>query len=250
MCSSLVVRRSRQVNAQRNLKNMKTKADTELLTTGKEIENSPIGESQNTENKKNLDRCEEIIRQNEKSGIIIGRNLSQINDQLLYKADGFNSFDIYCKERWGMSGSHAHRLINGAKYYDVLASHKTEEKWILPRNEAQIRPLTTLHEKELVPTWTKIMKKFAGKAFTAEDIDDFLNPGEKTKSKGANVKDEAKAVNETAAEIPAKKLKDSLEKIEKLVSNALAKKTDEDAIPIMKFRKFLEKIKKLIEANK
>jgi hypothetical protein len=55
----------------------------ESPTKSETTKNSPIGESQNTEDKKSLDRCEEIIRQNERSGIIIGHNLMQINNQKL-----------------------------------------------------------------------------------------------------------------------------------------------------------------------
>lgn len=208
---------------------------------------SPIGETPaNGENKAKLKQCEDIIRQNENGVFITGRNLAQINKEELYKAAGFTAFAAYCKERWGMSGAHAYRLIDAAECYDALAKHETKEAWVLPRNEAQIRPLTKLGEKEWVPTWEKVMAKFGATAFTAEDISGLLNPGQPE----AEANGEAGEEVATAKAVPAKKLKQKLEKLESLVSKALEDAPADKDISAKQYRKLLEKIKKMIEAIK
>jgi len=220
-----------KLNTKVHLKNKSNKTSNadkvETTANDKSTKVSPIGESADSgENKAKLQQCEAIIRQNEGGAFITGRNLAQINKEELYKADGFTAFEAYCKDRWGISDKYAYRLIDAAKCYDVLAKHPTDKDWVLPRNESQIRPLIPLGEKEWVPAWKKVMKKFAGKPFTAENISDLLSPPE-AKAVKATTTDNASSTNnageaaETAEEMPANKLKEKLDTIDKLVSKAL-----------------------------
>jgi len=246
-----------QINRQDEMKNTTKKSNTtETKTENNVTKNnekaSPIGESPNSgEVKIKLQQCEDIIRQNENGAFITGRNLALINKEALYIAAGFTSFEAYCKDRWGMSDKHAYRLIKAAECYDVLSKHQTTKNWVLPRNESQIRPLAKLGEKDWVPKWEKVMKKFAGKSFTAEDIGEFLiKATQPAANDSAAPVDDDGAADETAKEIPADKLKKKLEKIDKLVREALESATTDGNIPAKDYRKLLEKIKELIEGSK
>jgi len=201
----------------------------------KEKKVSPIGESLKTADcKAKLKQCEDIIRQNENGPFITGRNLATINDEALYKSDGLNSFDEYCRMRWGMSDKHAYRLIKAAKCLDLLAK-QDRKNWVLPRNESQIRRLALMPEAKWVGAWEKVMKKFHDKPFTAEDVEAVLFPGEEAEEPQTNSKAN-----------PIKKLETKLETIKKWVNDALKNKDDKPE----QVRKLLEKIKGLITGKK
>lgn len=196
---------------------------------------SPAGETAATtpEAKLQLKQCEDNIRQNEGGSFSIGRNLGKISAEGLYKAAGFTEFAVYCKDRWGISDKYAYRLINASKCLDKLTSHETTGTWVLPRNESQIRQVAQLKEEQWVSSWEKVMAKLGNQPFTAEDVRDVLNPEEAT---------DAQPADNTAKEVPIKDLQKKLDKIEEIVTKALA-----EEIAAKDYRKFLERIKKLIE---
>lgn len=65
--------------------------------------------------------------------------LRKIHDEKLYKVDGYTAFKDYVEQRWGMSKSHAHRLIDHSKIIEYL---KDEGVGFLPGGEGLTRPLT------------------------------------------------------------------------------------------------------------
>jgi hypothetical protein len=226
----------------------KSKTKTVATVKNETAKASPIGESAASgENKAKLKQCEDIIRQNESGVFMTGRNLAQINKDELYKADDFTSFEVYCKERWGMSDKHAYRLMKAAECYDALAKQAPKTTWVLPRNESQIRTLANLTEAEWVPTWEKVMKKFGNKQFTADDIDEVINPVVK---KTAGATDADAAADETAKNKTDKILKENLAKIEVLVSKALKKANINKAITLTDYLELLEQIQELIPTSK
>jgi len=111
----------------------------------------------------------------------IGRALRAISAEGLYKAK-WKTFPAYCKERWDMSEKHAYRLINTADVMDSLSGAK--DLTVLPINEAQIRPLTTIKDRnKWVTTWRQVLKKSEGKKITARFIAKVIEnrPGRKPK---------------------------------------------------------------------
>jgi cell division septation protein DedD len=70
----------------------------------------------------------------------VGLALKEIRDLRLYRA-GHETFDDYCRRRWGLSGSYAHRTIQAA---GVVAELPIGES---PTNEAQARELLPLQDK-------------------------------------------------------------------------------------------------------
>jgi hypothetical protein len=230
-------------------------AKVDVSTNTENTKPSPIGEAPVTgESKRKLKQCEDSIRQNEKGVFFTGRNLAMINNEKLYKADGFTAFPDYCRARWGMSDKHAYRLIDAALCYDVLADHQTDKPWVLPRNESQIRPLIKVDEKEWVASWEKVMAKFGTTPFTAEDINQLLHPEatvpEGTVPNADAPQEDGNGANppvEPPKDVPAKKLKKNLEKIDELVKEALLSAATKETIPTKDYCKLLEKIKKLTE---
>lgn len=94
---------------------------------------------------------ETIIERGLKAFYEVGKALSEIRDDKLYKEKGYSDFRKYCEQRWGLKKSHAYRAMKAAEVFDnLVASIKMSpigDKFnpkILPTNEAQIRPLTRL----------------------------------------------------------------------------------------------------------
>ncbi|HEY6723811.1 MAG TPA: hypothetical protein VI197_07255 [Polyangiaceae bacterium] len=78
----------------------------------------------------------------------VGRALTRIRDAKLY-AEEFGTFEAYCRERWGMSKTHANRLIASA---DVAAN--VTPIGVIP-NEAQARELAKLPTEKQPEAWAK-----------------------------------------------------------------------------------------------
>lgn len=95
--------------------------------------------------KRSLEQHEEIIESGVKSFIDVGRSLMAIRDDKLYPKE-FDTFDAYCKKRWGFAKSQAYRLIESSVVVSDLSpigdtgSKKSGDKLqIVPENEAQAR---------------------------------------------------------------------------------------------------------------
>ncbi len=99
---------------------------------------------------KKLVELEEIIEEGLRTFNAVGSALLQIKDGKLYQPQ-YNSFEDYCRERWDMEHSHAYRLMDSAK---VMANLKTSPIGeVLPTNESQTRPLTSLLPEQQVEAW-------------------------------------------------------------------------------------------------
>lgn len=85
----------------------------------------------------------------------------EIRDQRLYRAD-YNTFEAYCRERWGWSRQHADRHVAAAKVVDHI--EETTPNGVTPTNEAQARPLTKLPEDEQAEAWEGRVRRSPGGA--------------------------------------------------------------------------------------
>lgn len=96
--------------------------------------------------KRSLQGHEDIIASGLKSFIDVGISLMAIRDERLYEAQ-YDTFESYCKVRWGFAKSRAYQLISSAVVVDELSTIvDTETKKSggkcnipLPVNEAQAR---------------------------------------------------------------------------------------------------------------
>lgn len=84
-----------------------------------------------------------------------GEALLVIRDKRLYR-ENHASFDIYCRDRWGMSKTQANRLIAAAQTAGNLETPETAE--VVNRlTEGSIRPLTSLKPE----TQKKVVQRLA-----------------------------------------------------------------------------------------
>src|SRR6516225_2423687 len=106
--------------------------------------------------KQRLRTLENEIRTGLESFIQTGMKLKAIRDDELFKEDGFETWEKYCKDRWDWTPGHVRRVITASEYRAVLpsvpirhAERKTD--W----TETQIRELTRIPDKRHAATVAK-----------------------------------------------------------------------------------------------
>lgn len=110
-----------------------------------------------------LARLENTIKSGLQQFLEVGTALLTIRQRRLYR-DAHESFESYCREKWGFSKTHANRLIAGAEAVIILGDIE-----VRPTNEAQARHLTTLPPDQIRPTWQRVVEESGGKP-TMEDV--------------------------------------------------------------------------------
>jgi len=100
-----------------------------------------------------LYQCEEIIERGLNTFVDVGNALLDIRDNRLYRQE-YHTFEDYCKERWNFVRRQADRLIEAAETVENLRPMGL----ILPTNERQTRPLTSLEPKEQVEAWKRVIE--------------------------------------------------------------------------------------------
>lgn len=113
--------------------------------------------------RKELARCEAVIERGLESFVEVGTALLRIRDEKLYR-ESHKTFEVYCKERWGMSRSYAHRQIDAAGIAGLLPIGDVP-------NEAVARELAPLKAapQELTEVWEDLQEKHGDK-LTAEKV--------------------------------------------------------------------------------
>lgn len=108
--------------------------------------------------------------------IEVGNALMEIRDGRLYRAR-FGTFDEYCRDRWNIDRTYAHRLMDAAQVVNNLLPIGN----VLPTNEAQARTLTKLTPQLQRTVWPIVVDTAPNGKITANHIertvDDFLSPG-------------------------------------------------------------------------
>jgi hypothetical protein len=96
-----------------------------------------------------LEALEQTIERGLATFIEVGQALAEIRESRLYRA-GFDTFEDYCRERWGMERAHAYRQIEAAQVAAVLSPNGD-----IPANEAQARELARLKDEpeKLAEAW-------------------------------------------------------------------------------------------------
>jgi len=129
------------------------------------------------EEKAQLNRLEGVIHRGIKTFREVGEALLTIRDERLYRED-YVSFTSYCAQRWKMTGTHAHRLIQAHQVMEELEEdlshdHEVSPKgatlgsWsegepvaltstpppALPTRETQVRTLGKIPREERADVW-------------------------------------------------------------------------------------------------
>jgi len=121
-----------------------------------------------------LAECEQRIKAGLQTFIEVGAALQEIRDSKLYRQT-HDTFEDYCRERWGMSRIHAHRMIEAATVADNLLPIGN-----IPATESQARPLTTLEPEAQREVWQRAVETAPNGKVTAAHVqatvDEYHNP--------------------------------------------------------------------------
>jgi hypothetical protein len=113
---------------------------------------------------KELERCEAVIERGLETFLEVGTALCEIRDRRLYRA-AHGTFEAYCRERWGMSRIHAHRMIEGSKVAESLLPTGN-----IPATERVARALTALPAAERQPVWDCAVESAKGGKVTTTHV--------------------------------------------------------------------------------
>ena len=83
----------------------------------------------------------------------MGNALLTIRDKRLYR-DEFGTFETYCRERWGFTRMRASQMIAAAE----VVANVNHGLQLLPTNERQIRPLTSLEPEQQREAWARAVE--------------------------------------------------------------------------------------------
>jgi len=103
---------------------------------------------------RSLDQCEAVVSRGLDTFVEVGLALLEIRDRLLYQAVGFSSFDGYCRDRWGWSRQHAHRLISGAQVAELVSPAGDGPP--AERVARELVPLARADEDAAVALWAEL----------------------------------------------------------------------------------------------
>lgn len=114
------------------------------------------------EEEADLAQLEAVIERGMHTFIEVGAALYAIRDQDLYRKD-FETFEAYCRDRWGFSDSRARQLIGAAK----TVTNVTAAGLPAPANEGQARELGRIPEPERVEVWRETVERTGGQPTAA-----------------------------------------------------------------------------------
>jgi hypothetical protein len=125
-----------------------------------------------------LTELEAIIKRGLGTFVAVGNALLEIRDSKLYKAE-FETFELYCRERWNMSRIHAHRHIEAAK----VSANLLPTGNIQPRSERQVRPLAKLKPTQQRKVWKEAVQSADGEQPTAKQVQEAAEPKRKPRQR-------------------------------------------------------------------
>jgi len=116
-----------------------------------------------------LAHLEAVIQRYRQDFYAVGKALSEIRNGRHYQKLSFKTFERYVNVRWDMSKSQAYRLIEA---FGVIVNLSPIGD-ILPKNEAQARPLTRLDPHSQRNAWRGFLK--TQKPLSALNIKRFIS---------------------------------------------------------------------------
>ncbi len=118
----------------------------------------------------NLRNLEKIIEKGCQTFFEVGAALLEINAQRLYR-ETHKSFNGYCNEKWGFTGTRARQLMGGAE----VAKQVERATNVGISNEAQARPLTTISEEERPAVWAEAVEIADGGSPTMAQVQEAVD---------------------------------------------------------------------------
>lgn len=129
--------------------------------------------------KRTLIENEKVIERGQKTFLEVGEALREIRDAKQY-SKRFDTFEDYCKSRWGMSRPRAYQFIEASEVVTNLST--IVDKSSLPKNENQARALASCadDDEDRAKVWEAVIKESSDKPITADVIkkkaDEILPP--------------------------------------------------------------------------
>jgi hypothetical protein len=108
--------------------------------------------------------CERILHEGLTTFFEVGCALLTIRERHLYRS-AFPTFELYCKERWGIGRSYAWRVIGAAERLRLLPPEVEIQR---PVNEFQMRPFLKLTPEEFPHAWNEVVSRAKGGKVTPE----------------------------------------------------------------------------------
>jgi hypothetical protein len=109
-------------------------------------------------------RLEKIIERGLATFHEVGNALMEICDRRLYRIE-HRTFEAYCRDKWKMGRTYAHRLMNGAATCEMLPAGNK------PVTERQVRPLAKLPPEKRPEAWQRAVDRAEGGQPTAADVE-------------------------------------------------------------------------------
>jgi hypothetical protein len=116
-----------------------------------------------------LHDCEALIDKHLEGFLAVGIALRIIRDAKLYQREDHDSFEAYCKDRWGFGRSRASQLITAASTAEPVYNCKQFTRF--PANEAQVRPLVPLDQEQRIAVWSQVVADAGDAPITAKMVE-------------------------------------------------------------------------------
>ncbi|WP_148204756.1 hypothetical protein [Microcystis aeruginosa] len=147
--------------AKRRLEWTEDELDEMLASAGRGVEAIEVEVIQSSrplseEEVRDRERLERTV---ERAFYQAGSALQELRDRRLYR-DGYDSFEDYCRGRFGHSRQKANYLITGAAIYRTLSAANCP---LLPSSEYQVRPLAVLTPQQQPTVWNEAVAVAGGR---------------------------------------------------------------------------------------
>lgn len=109
-------------------------------------------------------RLEKVIKHGLDTFVEVGNALAEIRDRRLYRCE-YKTFDAYCREKWNIGRTYAHRIMAAAETVEMLPMGNK------PTSERQARPLTKIPAEKRVEAWQRAVERADGGQPTAADVE-------------------------------------------------------------------------------
>jgi hypothetical protein len=132
---------------------------------------------------------ESVIERGLSSFVEVGEALMTIRDEKLYRQD-HDTFEAYCRERWGFGKAHSYRLIESA---EVVAALSPMGDVPVPTTERQARALTPVKDnpEQMAEAMKRASRDTNGKPTAvaiADAVSDLVNSTEEKRQDEAELK--------------------------------------------------------------
>jgi len=169
-----------------------------------------------------LQKHETTIKKGLNTFVEVGQALLEIRDKKLYRIE-YKTFEEYCKQKWRISRPRSYQLIEAS-----LAIENVYPGIQMPKNEKEVRPLTSLEPEVQNAVWQETVEKH-GHNITAKKVKEVADEWKETsqeikqqKNEGVFVAATEKDILQKAKEIKAKKAEEYKQKIVDRIENKVS----------------------------